>query len=211
MYVEVQQVFRLAEEAAHADGGGVTADHLALGVWRAASTSGAHILRELGIDEASLRPSSGGATGRRGWGLQIQPIIQAAGEEAWQMGSRLTRSGHVLLGLVATGQGVLPGVLAAKGISLEGLRERVRAAVSALPRAERGPSPTGPAATGQALFTVDEAAAFLGIHHQTIRGYIKSGKLPAFRVAGEKVIRIKRDDLMGLLEPVPVGEMIDDA
>lgn len=210
MYAEVQQVFRLADEAAQADGSGVTADHLALGVWRAAGTSGAHILRELGIDEASLRPPSGGAPFRRGWGLQIQPIIQAAGEEAWQMGSRLTRSGHVLLGLVATGQGVLPGLLAAKGLSLEALRERVRAAVSASPRAERGPSPTA-AATGQSLFTVEEAAAFLGIHHQTIRGYIKSGKLPAFRVAGEKIIRIKRDDLMALLEPVPVDEMIDDA
>jgi excisionase family DNA binding protein len=57
------------------------------------------------------------------------------------------------------------------------------------------------------LFTVDQAADFLGIHHQTLRGYIKSGKLPAYRLAGEKVLRIKREDLMTLLEPVAVGDV----
>jgi excisionase family DNA binding protein len=40
-----------------------------------------------------------------------------------------------------------------------------------------------------------------------LRGYIKSGKLPAYRLAGEKVLRIKREDLMTLLEPVSVGDV----
>jgi excisionase family DNA binding protein len=57
---------------------------------------------------------------------------------------------------------------------------------------------------------VDQAAEFLGVHHQTLRGYIKTGKLPAYRLAGEKVLRIKRDDLMALLEPVPVGDGVDE-
>jgi len=59
-----------------------------------------------------------------------------------------------------------------------------------------------------ALLTPDEAARALGVHIQTLRGYIRCGRLPAFRVAGERAIRIRRDDLRALLEhlrvtPVP--------
>lgn len=52
------------------------------------------------------------------------------------------------------------------------------------------------------LMSVDEASAALDVHPQTIRGYIKTGKLPAFRIAGERAIRVLASDLYGLLEPV---------
>lgn len=51
------------------------------------------------------------------------------------------------------------------------------------------------------LLSPDEAADFLGVHTQTVRGYIRSGKLPAHRIAGERAIRIRRRDLLDLLEP----------
>jgi excisionase family DNA binding protein len=51
------------------------------------------------------------------------------------------------------------------------------------------------------FFSPDEAAEFLGVHVQTIRGYIRTGKLPARRLAGERALRIKREDLLALLEP----------
>jgi len=51
------------------------------------------------------------------------------------------------------------------------------------------------------FFSPDEAAEFLGVHTQTIRGYIRMGKLPALRLAGERALRIQRDDLLALLEP----------
>jgi excisionase family DNA binding protein len=51
------------------------------------------------------------------------------------------------------------------------------------------------------FFSPDEAAEFLGVHVQTIRGYIRLGKLPALRLAGERALRIKREDLLALLEP----------
>lgn len=54
----------------------------------------------------------------------------------------------------------------------------------------------------QSLLTVDAAAEALGVHQQTIRGYIKSGKLPAYRIAGERAIRVFATDLYGLLEPL---------
>jgi excisionase family DNA binding protein len=51
------------------------------------------------------------------------------------------------------------------------------------------------------FFSPDEAAEFLDVHVQTIRGYIRTGKLPALRLAGERALRIKREDLLALLEP----------
>lgn len=51
------------------------------------------------------------------------------------------------------------------------------------------------------FFSPDEAAEFLGVHVQTIRGYIRTGKLPALRLAGERALRIKREELLALLEP----------
>lgn len=51
------------------------------------------------------------------------------------------------------------------------------------------------------FFSPDEAAEFLNVHTQTIRGYIRTGKLPALRLAGERALRIQRDDLLALLEP----------
>src|SRR5574341_1902539 len=217
-YREVREVFERAEAVAREEGTNVTADHVALGVLGAADPSGAMVLRELGIGEPDLRPpgrgpasAPGGARAR--WGPPLQPIIQAAAEEAWQLGSRLTRSAHVLLGLVASGQSTLPGLLAARGVTLDALRPRVRDAVAASPSSSVSAPETlrsGAGISSRALFTVDQAAEFLGVHHQTLRGYNKSGKLPAYRLAGEKVLRIKREDLMALLEPVAVGEVAED-
>ena len=207
MYDEVREMFRSADELARQAGAAVSADHILLAVLRSGPTSGASVLRDLGITESDVAaPAPGGSRGRRMWGPDIQPIIQASGEEARRLGSRLTRSAHLVLGLAASGQGSLPRLMAARGVTIEALRDLARRAIAATP--EPGPSPqaetAGPATggIGQAFFTVDQAAQFLGIHHQTLRGYIKGGKLPAYRLAGEKVLRIKREDLMALLEPV---------
>ncbi|MFZ5863406.1 MAG: helix-turn-helix domain-containing protein [Nitrospirota bacterium] len=212
----MREVFERAEAAAKDAGSDVTADHLLLGIFQAADQSGATVLRDLGISESDV--ARGAAEPRRGtrarWGVQLQPIIQAAAEEAWQLGSRLTRSAHLLLGLVVGGQGTLPGLLAARGVTVDALRVRVREVIAASPPpsapAPAGAPRTGSPALSRELFTVEQAADFLGIHHQTVRGYIKSGKLPAYRLAGEKVLRIKRDDLMTLLEPVAVGDVGDE-
>lgn len=70
---------------------------------------------------------------------------------------------------------------------------------------ERGtdgsPDSTRLATPVRELLSPDEAAEFLGVHTQTVRGYIRSGKLPAHRLAGERVLRIRRQDLLALLEP----------
>jgi uncharacterized protein len=56
------------------------------------------------------------------------------------------------------------------------------------------------------FLTIRETAALLALSTRTIHRYIAEGQLRAYRVAGEKAIRIKREDIEGLLQPVSVGE-----
>ncbi len=80
-----------------------------------------------------------------------------------------------------------------------------RASLAAWDRARAGRD--APPPSPGALMSVDDASAALGVHQQTIRGYIKTGKLPAFRIAGERAIRVLGSDLYGLLEPLePVSQ-----
>jgi excisionase family DNA binding protein len=47
------------------------------------------------------------------------------------------------------------------------------------------------------LVTVTRAAEIMGVHPNTIRNWIRSGKLNAMRV-GPKLIRIHREELVGV-------------
>ena len=55
------------------------------------------------------------------------------------------------------------------------------------------------------LFSVREAAEFLGVSDSTIRRYISNGRLQAYRLGDERLIRIKRQDLERLLSPINAG------
>lgn len=54
------------------------------------------------------------------------------------------------------------------------------------------------------LIAVDEAAKMLGVSGMTIRRRIDEGVLPGYRI-GPRVIRVRRDDVIALLTPVPVN------
>ena len=51
------------------------------------------------------------------------------------------------------------------------------------------------------FLTVDQAADYLQVSPSSIRSYIRSGSLQAFRVAGKRKILIARSELLKLLEP----------
>lgn len=51
------------------------------------------------------------------------------------------------------------------------------------------------------VLTAKQAKALLQISHSTLRRYIRKGKLKAYRLAGERDLRFKREDLLALLEP----------
>jgi excisionase family DNA binding protein len=50
--------------------------------------------------------------------------------------------------------------------------------------------------------TVRDTATLLALSKRTIHRYIAEGKLKAYRVAGEKAIRIKLEDVEALLIPI---------
>lgn len=52
-----------------------------------------------------------------------------------------------------------------------------------------------------------QAAAYLGCSEKTIRNYIASGVLPAYRVRGGRFLRIRRSDLEKLLIRIPAGQI----
>ncbi len=49
--------------------------------------------------------------------------------------------------------------------------------------------------------TVEQAASYLQLSTSSIRSYIRSGNLKAFRIAGKRKVLIQRSDLLALLEP----------
>ncbi|MCV7222958.1 helix-turn-helix domain-containing protein [Mycolicibacterium elephantis] len=51
-------------------------------------------------------------------------------------------------------------------------------------------------------FTLDEAANELQIHKVTVRRWIANGTLPAYRIKGSRVVRIRRADLEALKQPI---------
>jgi excisionase family DNA binding protein len=51
--------------------------------------------------------------------------------------------------------------------------------------------------------TVEEASKFLKIHPRTLKRYIKSGRVKAYRLGRD--LRFKRADLEAALEPVKPG------
>ncbi len=61
--------------------------------------------------------------------------------------------------------------------------------------------------TDRDLLTVEQAANYLQLSTSSIRAYIRSGKLKAFRVAGLRKVLIQRIDLLALLEPARATEL----
>lgn len=61
------------------------------------------------------------------------------------------------------------------------------------------------------LLSTEEAAEYYGVHVQTVRSWIRAGKLPASKLAGQKSIRIRESDLDRVLEPMtsPPAEAAD--
>jgi excisionase family DNA binding protein len=60
-----------------------------------------------------------------------------------------------------------------------------------------------PASDSRRWLSQSEAAEYLGVTDRTVRAYIARGALPASRVRGSRLIRIRQSDLDALLRPIP--------
>ena len=97
---------------------------------------------------------------------------------------------HLLLAFMRVGEGLPARVFGELGVTPEQVEAYARDGWKQQP------------GTLEQLYTPEEAATYLGVHVQTVRGWIRSGRLPASRLAGQRALRIRASDLAGVLEPV---------
>lgn len=101
---------------------------------------------------------------------------------------------HLLLTFMELNEGLPAKVFGELGVRPEQVEEYARSAGNL------------PGATPEKLYSPEEAAEYLGIHVQTVRAWIRSGRLRASRLAGQRALRIRASDLMTVLEPVDADD-----
>lgn len=190
----------------------VTADDLLLGLLGEMSRFGITWLGEWAIDLGSLDGASSSAHGPSAgtrapeYGSDAVRIFERGAAIAREEGARSMEPVHLLAAFADEESDVMAELRRRYGFGPAEWR-------AALARGEFAHAARPPDngdgdsrwAAG-AILNVDDAAAYLGVHAQTIRNYIRSGKLPAYRLAGERYIRVLRDDLLALLEQVRPDE-----
>ena len=115
-------------------------------------------------------------------------------DEVHNSGQRRIDELHYLLAFMQVGEGLPGRVFGELGVT----REQV------LDYARRGSAAT---ATEPRLYSPEEAAEYLGVHVQTVRAWIRSGRLRASRLAGQRALRITSADLQSVLEPVDPADL----
>lgn len=115
-------------------------------------------------------------------------------EEAKRSGTRRIDELVYLLALMHWREGVPGRVFGELGVSPD--------AVIRFAWDQRTPS-TAP----ERLYSPEEAAQYLGVHVQTVRAWIRSGRLRASRLAGQRALRIRASDLDSVLEPIEPGDV----
>lgn len=116
-------------------------------------------------------------------------LFDMVAQQVRRMESQRPNELHYLLAFMRIGEGLPARVFGELGVSPEQVEQYAR-------RPQVGGS------VGERLYSPEEAAAYLGIRVETVRAWIRSGRLRASRLAGQRVLRIRASDLEGVLEPV---------
>jgi excisionase family DNA binding protein len=120
-------------------------------------------------------------------------FITVLTDEMHRSGRRRVDELHFLLAFMRCGEGLPARVFGELGVTPEQVEQFMRSAAQ-------------PAVMEERLYSPEEAAEYLGVHVQTIRAWVRSGRLRASRLAGHRALRIKATDLQSVLEPVEAGE-----
>jgi excisionase family DNA binding protein len=185
----------------------ITADELLLGCLRTIAQFGiaqvgpwAFDLEELGVDW--LEQPDRNAT-KVAYSQAVVDLFDHAARIAKTDDSGPMRVDHLLAAFAGESTGLMGTLKEKHGITSPGWRAAL-AQLGTAPPDRKEDDRVG--VVVRDYLTPEEAAAALAIHVQTLRAYVRSGKLPALRLAGERAIRIRRSDLDKVLEPlVPQG------
>lgn len=131
------------------------------------------------------------------WSDGMVRMSQLVMQEVRRSGRRRIDELHLLLAFMKVGEGLPERVFSELGVT--------PAQVEAYARSRR----TG-TYVPEKLYSPEEAAEYLGVHVQTVRAWIRSGRLPASRLAGRRALRIKASDLESVLEPVEPADEPED-
>jgi excisionase family DNA binding protein len=118
--------------------------------------------------------------------VMLSDIIQA---EVKRGGGRRVDELHLLLAFMRIGMGVPARVFGELGVTPQQVEEFARNGDSTRVQMED-------------LFSPEEAAVYLKVHVQTVRDWIRTGRLKASRLAGQRSLRIRASDLQSVLEPL---------
>ena len=180
----------------------VAADELLLGCLHAISRFGIVQLGPWTIDVEALgvdwldRPERNGA--KVAYSQAVVDILDLAARIARSDDSPI-RVEHMLAAFAGEDTGLMRELKKKHGITSSAWR----AALASLKHsALTEPTPHSSPRMAREYLSPEEAAIELGLHVQTVRAYVRSGKLPAHRLAGERAIRIRRVDLEKILEPL---------
>jgi excisionase family DNA binding protein len=101
---------------------------------------------------------------------------------------------HYLLAFMRTDEGLPKRVFGELGVTPQQVEEYAANRGLREPPLER-------------LFSPEEAADYLNVHVQTVRAWIRSGRLKARRLAGQRALRVTASELLSVLEPVEAGDV----
>ena len=129
----------------------------------------------------------------RGDASALVRFTELVGEEQAGSGSRQINELHALLAFMKLNAGLPGRVFGELGVRPEEVEEFARVGYPPPRDLER-------------LFSPEEAADYLGIHVQTVRAWIRYGRLRASRLTGQRALRIRASDLESVLDPVEPEE-----
>ena len=113
-------------------------------------------------------------------------------EEVRRSGRKRIDELHYLLTFMRMDEGLPKRVFGELGVSPEQVDEYVRTRGGAQPQGL------------EKLYSPEEVAEYLNVHVQTVRTWIRSGRLKARRLAGQRALRVAESDIHSVLEPVDV-------
>ena len=132
-------------------------------------------------------------TGMTGLTEDYERFTRLLMAEVRRSGRKRIDERHYLLAFARCSEGLPARVFGELGVTAEQIEAYFR-------------EPAEVAASPDRLMTPEEVAAYLQVHVETVRGWIRTGKLPARRIAGLRALRVRAADVAELLKPLDAGD-----